>query len=71
MDSVFSALGTIMPPLILFGLVGAAAYYGYKQMKKDANALVERRRRSEAETRSGAQGTLVRGEDGVYRIKKD
>ena len=59
-----------MPPFLLLGLVGAAAYYGYQQFRKDAVRVIERSRQSEAETRTGAQGTLVRGEDGVYRIRK-
>lgn len=61
----------LMPPLVLLGLVGAAAFYGYQQMKKDAARLVERNRRAEAELRNRAHGTLVRGPDGVYRIEKD
>ena len=60
-----------MPQLLLLGLAGAAALIGYKQMKRDAERVAERNRRSEAEMRTGAQGTLVRGEDGVYRIRKD
>ncbi|MDY8107910.1 hypothetical protein U0C82_01940 [Fulvimarina sp. 2208YS6-2-32] len=60
-----------MPQFLLLGLVGAAALYGYKQMKRDAARVSERNRRSEAETRTGAQGTLVRDQDGVYRLKKD
>lgn len=60
-----------MPPFLLLGLVGAAAYYGYKQMTKDATRIAERNRQAEAETRTGAQGTLVRGEDGVYRLRRD
>jgi hypothetical protein len=60
-----------MPQFLLLGLVGAAAWFGYKQMSRDAQRLAERSRRSEEEMRTGAQGTLVRGEDGVYRIKKD
>lgn len=58
-------------PFLLFGLVGAAAYYGFKQFKGDAVRVAERNRRSEQELRTGAQGTLVRGEDGVYRLKRD
>lgn len=61
----------LMPQLILLGLVGAAAFLGFKQMKKDAIRVSERNRRFEEETRTGAQGTLVRGEDGIYRLKKD
>lgn len=60
-----------MPQFLLLSLVGAAALYGYKQMKRDADRVAERNRRSEAETRTGAQGTLVRDPDGVYRVKKD
>lgn len=61
----------LMPQLFLLGLVGAAALFGYKQMKRDAERVAKRNREAEAELRSGAQGTLVRGEDGVYRIRKD
>lgn len=61
----------LMPPLIILGFVGAAAVYGYRQMKKDAARLVERNRQSREEVKTGANGTLVRGEDGVYRISKD
>jgi hypothetical protein len=61
----------LMPQLILLSLVGAAAMYGFKQLKREAVRISERNRRSEAETRSGAQGTLVRGEDGIYRLKRD
>lgn len=60
-----------MPQFLLLGLVGAAALFGYKQMKRDADRLAERNRRAEAEMKTGAQGTLVRGDDGIYRIKKD
>ncbi|MFD2237229.1 hypothetical protein [Aureimonas populi] len=61
----------LMPPFVLLGIVGAAAYYGLQRMKKDAVRVMERNRRAEMETRTGAHGTLVRGEDGVYRIRKD
>ncbi|WP_206455768.1 hypothetical protein [Aurantimonas marina] len=60
-----------MPQFLLLGLVGAAALFGYRQMKRDADRLAERNRRAEAEMKTGAQGTLVRGDDGIYRIKKD
>ena len=60
-----------MPQFLLLGLVGVAALFGYKQMKRDAESVSKRNRRSEAEQKTGAQGTLVRGEDGVYRIRKD
>jgi len=58
-------------PFVLFGLVGAAAYFGYQQMRRETARVVERNRHSEQEMRSGAQGTLVRGDDGVYRLPKD
>lgn len=61
----------LMPQFFLLGLVGAAALYGYKQLKREAVKVSERNRRSEAEMRTGANGTLVRGDDGVYRIRKD
>jgi hypothetical protein len=61
----------LMPPLVLLGIVGAAAYYGFQQFKRDAVKVVERRKRHEAEQRTRAHGTLVRGADGVYRIEKD
>ncbi|MCB8838767.1 hypothetical protein [Aurantimonas sp. VKM B-3413] len=60
-----------MPQFFLLSLVGAAAWYGYKQMTRDAERVAERSRESEAEMRTGAQGTLVRGPDGIYRIRKD
>ncbi|KAB0680430.1 hypothetical protein [Aureimonas leprariae] len=60
-----------MPQLLFFGLVGAAAWLGFKQLKTDAVRTAERSRRSEAETRNGSHGTLVRDADGVYRLKKD
>lgn len=61
----------LMPQLFLLGLVGAAAFYGFKQFQKEALRLSERSRRAEEELRTGAQGTLVRGEDGIYRLKQD
>lgn len=61
----------LMPQLLLLGLVGAAAWFGFKQMKGEAAKTAERGRRMEAETRNRVDGTLVRGQDGVYRLKKD
>ena len=58
-------------PILLFGLVGAAAHFGYQQMQRDAARVSERNRRSEAEMRTGAQGTLVKDEDGVFRLRRD
>ncbi|KQT88035.1 hypothetical protein [Aurantimonas sp. Leaf443] len=64
-------MADLMPQLFLFSLVGAAALFGLKQLRRDAARVVERNRRSEAEARSGAQGTLVRGKDGVYRLERE
>ena len=61
----------LMPQFILLSLVGAAAVYGFKQLKREAVRVTERNRRSEAESQSGAQGTLVRDADGIYRLKRD
>ncbi len=61
----------LMPPLVLLGIVGAAAFYGLKRFKKDAELVTRRRERHEAEQRTRAHGTLVRDADGVYRIQKD
>ncbi len=61
----------LMPQLIFFGLVGAAALLGFKQLKIEAKRSADRTRRTEMEARTGSQGTLVRGEDGVYRLQKD
>ena len=58
-------------PFLLFGLVGAAAYFGYNQLQRETARVVERNRRSEAEMRNGVQGTLQRDSDGVYRIRRD
>lgn len=58
-------------PILLFGLVGAAAYFGYRQFQNEAARVVERNRRAEAEARTGAHGTLERGPDGVYRLRRD
>jgi hypothetical protein len=62
---------SLMPQLLFFGLVGAAAWLGFKQLKGEATRTVERNRRAEAENRNGSHGTLVRDADGVYRLRKD
>ncbi|WP_235918958.1 hypothetical protein [Aureimonas psammosilenae] len=61
----------LMPQLLLFGLVGAAAWLGFKQLKSEADRTAERTKRAEMEARNRSHGTLVRGDDGVYRLKKD
>ena len=60
-----------MPQLIFFSLVGAAAWLGFKQLKTEAEKTAERSRRMEAENRNRTHGTLVRGDDGIYRLKQD
>ncbi len=58
-------------PILLFGLVGAAAILGYRQLRHETARVVERNRRAEAEHRTGAHGTLELGPDGIYRIRRD
>jgi membrane protein implicated in regulation of membrane protease activity len=62
----------MLPQLILFGIVGAVAWYGYKSFKKEAERVHEKVRRAEKENSTGAVGTLVRDEKtGEYVVKKD
>ncbi len=62
----------MLPQLILFGIVGAVAWYGYKSFKKEAERVHEKVRRAEKENATGAVGTLVRDEKtGEYVVKKD
>ncbi|MEK1851068.1 MAG: hypothetical protein AAAC48_04105 [Phyllobacterium sp.] len=61
-----------MPQLIFFALVGAAAYYGYRSFKKEAQRVSKRVREAEKEVQNRAQGTLVQDpETGEYRLRKD
>jgi membrane protein implicated in regulation of membrane protease activity len=61
-----------VPQLVLFGIVGAIAWYGYKSFKKEAERVHEKVRRAEQESATGAVGTLVRDETtGEYVVKKD
>ena len=62
----------MLPQLILFGIVGALAWYGYNSFKKEAERVHEKVRRAEKESSTGAVGTLVRDEKtGEYVVKKD
>jgi membrane protein implicated in regulation of membrane protease activity len=62
----------MLPQLILFGIVGAVAWYGYKSFKKEAERVHEKVRRAEKEQSNGAVGTLIRDEKtGEYVVKKD
>jgi hypothetical protein len=61
-----------MPQLIFFALVGAAAYYGYRSFKREAQRVSARVRQAEREAQTHAHGTLVADpETGEYRLKKD
>ncbi|MBZ9654194.1 hypothetical protein [Phyllobacterium lublinensis] len=61
-----------MAQLIFFALVGAAAYYGYRSFKREAQRVSQRVREAEKEVQNHAQGTLVRDpETGEYRLRKD
>jgi hypothetical protein len=52
--------------------VGAAAYYGYRSFKREAQRVSQRVREAEKEVQNSAQGTLVRDpETGEYRLRKD
>ncbi|QND50695.1 hypothetical protein HB779_09735 [Phyllobacterium sp. 628] len=56
----------------LFAIVGAAAYYGYRSFKKEAQRVSQRVREAEKEKQNSAQGTLVQDpETGEYRLRKD
>ncbi|PZN57368.1 MAG: hypothetical protein DIU65_03910 [Proteobacteria bacterium] len=61
-----------MPQLILFALVGAVAYVGYRSFIKEANRVTAKVRRAEKQQATGATGTLVKDpETGEYRLAKD
>lgn len=62
----------VMPQLIFFAAVGAAALVGYRALIREAEKLTARTRRSESEARTGAIGTLVKDPvSGEYRVAKD
>lgn len=61
-----------MGQLIFFGLVGAAALYGYRAFKKEAERVSARVRQAEREQRNSANGTLVQDpKTGEYRVTKE
>ena len=61
-----------MPQLILFALVGAAAYAGYKSFVKEAERVTAKVRRAEKQHATGANGTLVKDpKTGEYRLARD
>lgn len=61
-----------MPQIILFALVGLAAYIGYRSFVKEAERVTARVRRAEKQSSTGAIGTLVKDpKTGEYRLAKD
>jgi membrane protein implicated in regulation of membrane protease activity len=63
---------TMLPQLVFFAIVGAAAWFGYKSFKKEAERVHEKVRQAEQEVKTGAVGTLVRDEKtGEYVVKRD
>jgi membrane protein implicated in regulation of membrane protease activity len=61
-----------VPPLMLLGIAGAIAWFGYRSFKKEAERVHEKVRRAEKEQSTGAAGTLIRDEKtGEYVVKKD
>ena len=61
-----------MPQLIFFALLGIVAYVGYRAFVREAERVMARARRAEAERRSGSNGTLVKDpKTGEYHLLKD
>lgn len=61
-----------MGQLIFFAAVGAAALYGYRAFKREAERVTARVRRAEREQANRSQGTLVFDpKTGEYRPAKD
>ena len=61
-----------MPQLIFFAVLGVAGYFGYRSFVREAERVTAKARRTEAERRAGAQGTLVKDPvTGEYHLHKD
>lgn len=61
-----------MPQLILFTVVGVAAYVGYRSFVREAERVTAKMRRAEKQQANGTTGTLVKDpETGEYRLAKD
>jgi hypothetical protein len=61
-----------MPQILFFGLLGAAAYFGFRSFKREANRVHQKVRRAEAEQQNNANGTLVYDpKSGEYVVKRD
>jgi type II secretory pathway component PulJ len=60
-----------MPQILFFAALGAVAWFGYRQLLKEAERVNARVRRAEKEAENRATGTLVRDPDtGEYRLEK-
>ena len=61
-----------MGQLIFFAVIGAAAVFGYRKFKREAERVSARVRQAEKEEKTGAVGTLVKDpETGEYHVSKD
>jgi len=61
-----------MPQILFFGLVGVAAYLGFRQFKREADRVHQKVRRAEREQQNLANGTLVYDpKSGEYVVKRD
>lgn len=61
-----------MPQLILFTIVGVAAYVGYRSFVREAGRVTAKVRRAEKQQANGTMGTLVQDpKTGEYRLAKD
>jgi hypothetical protein len=61
-----------MPQILFFGLVGVAAYFGYRSFKREADRVHQKVRRAEREQQNHANGTLVYDpKSGEYVVKRD
>ena len=61
-----------MPQLILFIVIAAVAYVGYRAFLREAQRVTAKVRRAEHERQTGTQGTLVKDpKTGEYRLAKD
>ena len=56
-----------MPQLIVLALVGGAAWYGYKAIKREMDRVGRQTR--EAEVKKQSPVKLTQDEDGVFRPK--
>ena len=61
-----------LPKLVIFILVGAAIWYGYRAIKREIVRVRGQLRQAEEENNSVAQvQPLEQDEDGVYRVRDD